>query len=472
MARSVAASRKLQQWSDLGVRRGNSDIGYSSPAAPRTESVVDAAAGTSPSGPISPGGPYRAPLGWAITVFLLLQFVSVTFLFPDQGAGDLVRVAGLLVLSPFVWPSRTRTPPIDADVHCVQAREFSVFQRFLIGYGLWALSSTLLHGAVGQFLTHIGGTIMLLIVVRVLTSDGGAAIARVAPLIFGSVLALSAGTGFLFPSVGIAGGRLRGVFNNANLLAFYSLLALVAGVLLVRRGLVSLTLSALSVVLIYWTGSRATAIAAVCLVVLLALFGSRRARWIVGALVCVVLSALVGIIETSGSLIVRAWGSRDASVGEAMRAWSIDPLLGLGFGGPIVEVASTPLRALAEGGLVALAGVVIMYVVLLREAFRRNAVLSALCIAAVIHSFGEAWLLSSIGPMMLVFTATWIAVSFRYGRGSGTVFVRCPEEDSGPEMRPGRRIGLDGGRPRMHATELPARGAVQHGKGDKLWTLS
>ena len=125
--------------------------------------------------------------------------------------------------------------------------------------------------------------------------------------------------------------------------------------------------------------------------------------------------ALVGLMDLSASpLLFRDWGSRDGSLQEAVRVLSISPLFGLGVGGELVEVASSPLRAFVEGGILALVGVVIMYLVLLRAALRRNASLLAMTLAAILSSFGEGWFLSSIGSMMLVFSAVWIGVASRF----------------------------------------------------------
>jgi hypothetical protein len=418
--------------------RSNSRYFAPSPTIERGKSAERVAGRASPSG--KSAGLLGDPLLWSVSLFLLIQVGSGTFIIPLD-AEDPVRVAGLLVLIPFVWRKKRAGQWIDVPNQALQRRNHAVFTELLIGYFFWAFSSTLLHGAIGQMSLHLVGIVFLLIVVRVLSSDGGIVIARVVPVILGSALVLSAGMGILDPTQGLAGGRLRGPFANANLLGFYAFIALLSGLLLIRRRFWSLVLCSLSIMVIAWTGSRSSAIAALSGVLLLALFRNRRSRWVVWVIVGVAAMALVGFMDPSASpLLFRDWGSRDGSAQEAFRVLSVSPFLGVGFGGELVEVASSPLRAFVEGGILALAGVVIMYMALLRAAFRRNAFLGAITCAAILSSLGEAWFLSAIGSMMLVFAALWIGVSSRYAN-SEMVLQEGRTERHWPRttMRPGGR---------------------------------
>jgi hypothetical protein len=428
MSNSLPVSGVRSQSRDLTPRRGNSGNYYYPSRTVARRKPTEAVAGTASSGGKRSVRRRRAPFMWAISLFLLMQIGAVSFIVP-QGATDLVRTAGLLVLALSAWQKKDPDQSIDASNRAFQRRNHVVFTKFLAGYLLWALSSTLLHGAIGQFSLHIVGTIFLLVAVRVLSSDGGVVIVRVVPLILGSALAVSAGMGFLDPTQGLEQGRLRGVFVNANLLGFYAFIALIAGLLLVHGKFWSLVLCALSILVGVWTGSRSSAIASLSALLLLALFGNRRSRLIFWVIVGVAAIALVGFIDPSWKLLSRSWGTRDGSFQEAVRVLSVSPLFGLGVGGELVEVASSPLRAFVEGGIAALVGVVIMYLVLLRAALRRNASLVAMSLAAILSSFAEGWFLSAIGSIMLVFTSTWIGVSSR--------FANCetvPQE--GPDRAP------------------------------------
>lgn len=360
-------------------------------------------------------------------MFLVLQIGSGVFFVAEAGAEDLVRIAGLLLLTPFIWKQSRHSQPIYAFCNSAfRMREEALFQRFLVGYLLWALASTFVHYEVVQFVTHLGGAVCLMIVVRVLASDGGVAVARLLPVVLGSAVALSLGIGLLDPTQGLAGGRLRGLFVNANLLAFYSFLALITGLLLVRVGFASLVLSAISIAAVVWTGSRTAAIASATAILLLALFGNRRSRWFVLAALGLVALVLIGVLDLGPSPLFRSLDTRDGSLDEAVRVLSLSPLLGLGFGGSGVEIASTPLRAVVEGGTLALIAVVVMYLLLLREAQRRTPTLVAVAAAAIISSFGEAWFLSAIGPMTLLFVSLWIGISAR------SLAIRGPKYDGYP----------------------------------------
>lgn len=388
---------------------------------------LDRGNSTSPRGRSEPKRRSEAPLYWALTIFLILQVGAGIFLVPKGGAEDLVRIAGLLVLTPFVWQQGRRAKSIDDSNRNIRLRQEALFQRFLVGYLLWALAGTLVHGEVLQFVTHLGGAVFLMIIVRVLASDGGVAAARLLPIVLGSAVALSLGVGLLDPTQGVAGGRLRGIFINANLLGFYAFIALVCGLLLVRGRWWSLFLCGASIVALVWTGSRTSAIAAAAALLLLALFGHRRSRWVVLPALGIGVLGLIGIVDWGASPLLRTLDTRDGSLDEAMRVLSLSPLTGVGVGGELVEVASSPLRAFVQGGMIALLGVLIMYVVLLREAVRRDTLLLAVSLAAILSSLGEGWFLSSLGSMLIVFVSAWIGISSRtsrFGRAVDRTSVR------------------------------------------------
>ncbi len=341
---------------------------------------------------------------------MLLVFASGAYSLPTGLNQDLLRVVGLLALIPYGFFDRGDAPIPRVEAR-LQKQQVGTFKSFALGYALYVLPSTLLHAQFGMLLIHTAGAALLLTVVRALSSDGGATAARIAPQAFGFAMAVSLVMAFLVPDQAIIQGRLRGMFVNANLLGFYAFLSLMSAILLARRVISFLLLTTMSFWVILWTDSRTSAIAAVLAIVLLALFSHRRARQllliIIGAACLVYFDVLhIGAVSSSRDL-----GTRDGSWDEALRVLNVAPFTGVGNGATAVEVASTPLRALAEGGVLALAGVGVMYLVLLRASSRQGRYLLAVCVGSIVHSLGEGWFLSSLSPMLLAFVMVWIGVS-------------------------------------------------------------
>lgn len=232
-------------------------------------------------------------------------------------------------------------------------------------------------------------------------------------LVFWEVVSLAAGR--LSPSVAVVQGRLRGVTGNANELAFYALVA-VALAMFSSGGWRSRTVvGCLSGLVLILTGSRTSTVALVVLIIAATLVQTRShaARRTVFAL-----GTIVAIAYLSGSLdryasrftVLRINNSRQGSLDEARQRYESSPVAGLGFGSIRETIASSPLRALAAGGTVAVVIMVVACAVLLRRAYGLDRKMFVFCFACFVHSLGEGWLVSTSGPMLTVFVLAMISL--------------------------------------------------------------
>lgn len=213
------------------------------------------------------------------------------------------------------------------------------------------------------------------------------------------------------PSVAIRGGRLQGLANNANLLGFYTLLYV--GIVVSTEPRLKRILGpvALACVILVLSSSRTSAIAVVLLLAGSALMKVGPMRklfpWItiaLGGAVLVWQDVLTGELG-----LLRQSDSRSASWDQMLVALESDPLQGIGLDGPLVQVASSPLRALAAGGLVA-GALLLAAIVCLVLATRFAPAARIFVLAALVHSLAEGWLVSLTGPIVLLFITTVVGL--------------------------------------------------------------
>jgi len=214
------------------------------------------------------------------------------------------------------------------------------------------------------------------------------------------------------PGIAFRGGRFQGLAGNANLLGFYVLLYL--GLILATTTKVQslVTPVSLSGLVLILSGSRASAVAVVALFVASALLRVGSTRRLLPFLMVGTLGAmlLAQDLLTSETGLLRANNSRSESWNQTKVALQLDPLSGVGLEGLKVQVASSPLRALAAGGLIG-GGFLLLGLFCLLVAARRSSTLKALTFAAVLHSFAEGWLVSLTGPMILLFVTSLSALA-------------------------------------------------------------
>ena len=214
------------------------------------------------------------------------------------------------------------------------------------------------------------------------------------------------------PGIAFRGGRFQGLTGNANLLGFYVLLYL--GLILatstkVQSLVIPVSLSGLVLIL---SGSRASAVAVVALLVASALLRVGSTRRLLPFLMVGTLGAmlLAQDLLTSQTGLLRTNASRSDSWEQTKVALQLDPWRGVGLEGLKVQVASSPLLALAAGGLIG-GGLLLLGLFCLLVAARRSSTLKALTFAAVLHSFAEGWLVSLTGPMILLFVTSLSALA-------------------------------------------------------------
>ncbi|WP_454085371.1 hypothetical protein [Georgenia sp. Marseille-Q6866] len=213
------------------------------------------------------------------------------------------------------------------------------------------------------------------------------------------------------PDLGIEGGRLRGLLENANGLGFLAfLLGGLAILVPTRWSRLSLVLSAVALM---WSASRASALALVT-IGLLELLRRRRYGLVASLAVALVLGVVVvtRLDVPMGPLegLLRTTDSRSSSLATALADSRTSPLWGVGLNSESSIIASSPLRALSNGGALGLLCVALQAVLVLRASLvsGRATVFAA---AGLFHSLFEGWLLSPSSPFLLVFAGAWILVA-------------------------------------------------------------
>ncbi|MFF1571179.1 O-antigen ligase family protein [Leifsonia sp. NPDC058292] len=227
---------------------------------------------------------------------------------------------------------------------------------------------------------------------------------------------LSIVCGVVIPELAIEQARLRGVVNNANLLGFYAFLLGVVALLVVKKPAWRVALFGMSGLALLWTGSRASGLAlAVTVAVFMFLKGKATGLFVASGLALV--AVCIGLVWPSFfdlfSTITRNNNSRGGSWDVAIEALRLSPLTGVGLGNESSIIASSPLRAAANAGYPGLIVIGILWIAILVLTARIGVRTFAFGLAAVVHSCFEGWLLSPVGPMVLVFALTLCVVANR-----------------------------------------------------------
>ncbi|MCO4254753.1 hypothetical protein [Pseudarthrobacter cellobiosi] len=277
---------------------------------------------------------------------------------------------------------------------------------------IYLIAAMLAHNSWGDFIGYSAALIILMFGLGVLP--------RVSPqhLYFGLLAALlvvaasSLAAGIILPETALAGGRLRGLTTNANLLGFYSFCLIALAILYRPRSLISRIGLCVGILSLFWTGSRASLLAVGVLVLGRIFFGSKQKRglsWLLMGFLMLTLFAL-GIGDTFlDKALIADSNSRIGTLNEAQRVLQLAPWTGIGLN-ESVEVASSPLRAFVHAGFWGVMAVAAMWVSLLvsGKSFGWRSVVLALAVIA--HSCFEGWMLSPIGPIFMIFMLMWFAV--------------------------------------------------------------
>jgi O-antigen ligase len=350
----------------------------------------------------------RLPAAGLIWISTILAVGSATFLERSGSTGfsEIARVAAVAVTVRLLWPGGARFPA------GLCARFGRVLLVLVVAYLFFAAG---MHDQQTTFLLYCAGAIMTLFYAEVLDRRVNGEDLRTGVVVaLTTVIVGSTAFGLVSPSHGLLGDRLRGLVSNPNLLGFYC--ALVVALLLTYRGRSVWRGCAWLVVggALLWSGSRSGLLAAVLVTVLN--LGLRPGRW---RLVWIVIAAgllvaAVGFpewITGSDLLILRSNNSRTASYEYAMEVLRERPLYGIGYQAETTPVASTPLRALAQAGILGGVTIGLIYLAILYYSARAGGPTLVFGLVMIVHSVFEGWLLSPVGPMMMCFIAVWFALA-------------------------------------------------------------
>lgn len=216
----------------------------------------------------------------------------------------------------------------------------------------------------------------------------------------------------------IQGERLRGVYWNANSAGFFAALIIVVTALFpvgTWKRTVLLCTPAVAVLLLCESRSAMLAV-----VVGFVWFGSAqlfRGYWkpFVGLVGTGVLT--VAVLYVSGLYrfenAFRSVSGRTDGYEFALNDSGWTFFTGMGYEQSGIEIANTPLRWLAEAGLLACAIVIIAYVVILIKGIRASAAMAALLAFGIVSSLFEGWYVASGSGLFIYF---WLVVAIAFAR--------------------------------------------------------
>ena len=228
-------------------------------------------------------------------------------------------------------------------------------------------------------------------------------------LAVGTSLALA----FALPGFAFEGVRLEGLFVNANTLGFFAALGLLLGVLGDGRRF-RFALMVVSGVTLVMTGSRSALLALTIAMLLTSLrVVIRRDKGTLSLIAMTAVGSTAGYFLLSSSLstemlILRDNDSRSTGSDYALEIASQHLWRGIGYGQSQIEIANTPLRWLAETGLVGFLCVIVAYIVILTFAWRRSWQAFLVATFGVVSSLFEGWYFA--GGSGLFFTYWFVYV--------------------------------------------------------------
>jgi O-antigen ligase len=208
---------------------------------------------------------------------------------------------------------------------------------------------------------------------------------------------------------GWAGGRARGIFNNANSTGIYTFLLLGVSLFMGRKYWIWLFPIGLG--LIFATGSRATLLAVIVLIAINIVFWIDR-KFRLTAVVFVFAISVYPIrwiwnwvqqLDAEGDSMLRTNDSRASTWEVAFAFIRENPLLGAGYGAtPPVIGSSSYIKLVAEFGfLFSIFGLLVAGAYLLWS--RYDPVLLGITLGVLINTIFEDWLLTAGAPMLAVY---------------------------------------------------------------------
>lgn len=356
------------------------------------------------------------------TIGVLLVLASSSSMVPSTAVSVIVRVfgIGLLCAASLQWVK----PGLYVRFNLHQkASELRLWLPSVVGsLLLFLVLAAGFHGQWSNFVLYgIGLVIVVGAVVSTAVTVPSAIVTKAVIFALGVMIAGSLVFGIVVPGEGIFAGRLRGLTPNANTLGFYAFLLGALALVVVRHVGVKILLFSISIAVVLWSSSRASALALV--IVVLTVLLSRRS-----STTALLLASLIG----TGVLVMIAWpqslsildgvtrvnDSRAGSFDVAVASFRSSPWIGVGMGNEQFEIASSPMRALGTAGIGGLIAVFVMWLAFFGYSTRFGFEAAGFTLAAIVHSLFEGWLLSPVGPQLLIFIVAWWALLHREPRSS------------------------------------------------------
>lgn len=298
----------------------------------------------------------------------------------------------------------------------VRERSFSL-GTFALMLTLMLTVPPLAHGEVSGFASSLIGTALLLLLSFSAQRINPTCLINSFNAGVWTIIGLSTPL-LALPSLGTVGGNFRGITANSNSLGIYCVLATISSLFLVKASpLKSTALACCAIALCIASHSRTSLISIAILIIMSMALRENISRRLIGA--AITAGVLVSVAAPKvldfvfGGVVNKTRGTRDQSWLEAQRAWDHSKLFGLGPSNIYYEIASSPLRAIAEGGLAMLFFYTLAIGTLLYKGIRLGPCTLVVAITASIHSLGEGWLISTTGPWVLAFSCAILAVMAR-----------------------------------------------------------
>ncbi|MGN6413377.1 hypothetical protein [Flexivirga sp.] len=326
----------------------------------------------------------------------------------SETAAIALRAEGLLVLILFAATYRSD----DTVQRCRVPRDITGL--VLLGGLLYAMSSVLDNFAVLTVITGVAFVVGVSAVAAMYRTGQsqrfveGMTVAIQACLIIGLVMYVAT------PGLSIVGDRLQGFFVSANTLGFFAAIWLLHAITTKPLNYRLLVLSVPAVASILLCGSRSSAVAISAALIVLVLRSEHESNTRARArkLTATAFTGVSAMLIEGGPLVaelLRTNNSRANTTAYALHGATWHVLGGVGYGKAAVEVASTPLRWLAEEGLIAMALCVLAYLIIIKVGFRSGSRVAACATFGVVSSLLEGWYFAGVSALFVMYWAVVMA---------------------------------------------------------------
>ncbi|WP_188898466.1 O-antigen ligase family protein [Microlunatus endophyticus] len=211
------------------------------------------------------------------------------------------------------------------------------------------------------------------------------------------------------PGTGLVANRLAGIFRDANSTGFFAGLGVVISVISPRLRFRNILLG-MSAIALIWTASRSALLAVAVAAVLTGvrvLITNERKRALKYAVAGIACGAIIwASTARQNLLILRTQNTREPGIEYTMEIVRDRPWIGVGYGNNPVEIASTPLRWLAQDGVPALIAVMLAYLIALIISWRHGWTAFLVMTFGITSSLFEGWYLAGGSGLFIAF---WLA---------------------------------------------------------------